>query len=615
MTIKKVNKSFVIVFSLLFLLGVTPITVKSAVSYKTITIPADSIFQQPNHNSLSLKSGQFAYVICTATSSNNLHIYLYTADGELEAYTVGDVPLVSGTPNKNAFALYDNETSLVIMGLHHTGGSNSALKWAIKYDLTSYAITDLGYDSTVATTSPSIYVSDIFFYNDVLYQIVMHTATSRTFLSKLDIVTGSLTDTQLTSSCLFTGSIFGFQDSENPEDIYLMGAKTGDTSRPLYVKMDLEAEDYEVLANHPTDTHIRGDSYISTRYISGGIEYDETENQTVLYHTWVWSDDASYIETNQHRLIFNGTNIISAELNKQNFRTGAFDLSSKFIAETAISGGYMEEKDKFYFYHIDEEGTYPNEEKVSYRREITIDDWFNYDKSYTTYQDYAKVEQDIRYGQPYHVSNIAYKDMSKTVMAVQKYDDSVVWIYFGLLVAQRIWTISIDYIPSGDLETATQYKFTITLYLNDIAYAGGTLIIKMDNSTIGTLKTDVDGQIDFPYLFSYAGVHELIHEVYVSGELDETIEETLTVYTTEKEEEGVISDTLLYTLSVVIPILFVVLLPAFLLASILKSVVGFLIGLVLGGVMGTTSGILHVSALFLIVLLVAVYIIFVIRRG
>lgn len=602
-------------FFILFIpLLIFPINNVNAYGKYTITLPSNPIFSEGTFRSMHLSNDKYAYVIAQQGTTNNLHVWLFSSSGTLLAYNFVTIPLISGTIVKCALSLYDNGTNLIIMGLQHTGGAQSPILFAFSLNTITYAFTQYNYVTTYACTLDNLYISNIVVYNDAFYAIISYNGTeaSRTYYGKLTY-TGTLSIIQISATNNFVGSIFITQNEDTPENIYIVSGKPNDETRPIYYKGDLSAQTASYLCEHPTNNHWRIDTYLSLRFLGGGL-YTQEDGKYILYFTWSWCDNYGDLEIIQHRLKFSSSGVDAGNLEAQNQRNGIFGQSSN-VAEQEISlaGGYLENYYTIKLWRIRQTEPYSG---IFYciRSTLNSSQWENFDITYLDLESPDNNEDaSVIYEDAYwRITRIS----TSTMQTSEDNNNQYVYIYSGLQEGQRTYTLSISYLPSGDLYTHTQYSWIITLTVNGQVRKDYQIVMKIDDQVLGTKTTDINGKVNFLVYLTISGFHRFYYYVYFSNAMEYDIYDDYIVISLDAEDDtSIITTQLLYSLTIMIPLLFVVLLPAFILFIIMKDVIGFLIGLVIGGFLGYSVGLISLSTIFLIGLLVITYIVIIWKKG
>jgi len=579
-----------------------------ALLFYTITNPASPQFPFIDSSSLQLPNGKLLYIQGKSATTNNFYIYQIGPSGTLYASQISTI----GNTGKYALGIYlKDATKVIIYGT--TMKTNQIYHFCALYDFVAnslsvtYTSRDTGYSTAVT------YVSQAFVYSGKLCYVATHTVdyyATKTDIVKIDLTTYEVTTTSL-DAFYFASNQWGIADSIDSKYAYIMGCKDGDSTRPIFYKVDWSANTITYLAECPQNTVIRYTS-VGLRVETSEIERDESNNY-ILYWTWVSGDTYAGFDICQNRLVFNSSGIFPANLIYNNFRHGYLTTSWGTGVECPVLNVYLEDKDTFYMWYVNRHG-YPDYIPYWQKAHFEVADWYNYVDTEIVYTDLGE-QTDIPTREDMFDTNRIYKDNMATFMVWEDYSNVNTYIYCGLLPSRKDWDISITYSPSGDYYTATQYLMVCTLTLNTYAYANASVTVKVDNATLTTKKTDELGKFTFTMLINVAGYHELKFDVIIGTSYQDTVLKPITVLTNPSEDEGQqISTTLLYMFITILPILFVVLLPCILLGALIGPM-GYVIGLGLGSTLAFMVNLMPLSGFALIILLIAVFVVIVIKSG
>lgn len=622
MNTKRILTLLIISSLFISLANLSSINESRAYTYDIIELDEDSLFGNMAFRSEDLANGRYIYVIGTNEASALVHVYVYSSSGSQLAHTTIDVNFGGSEEWIEDLSLYDNSTdgsTLLIFGCGYRllTGSYGAYAFIITYNTLTYTYTvdkDVGVG---IAASPTIHISDTFEHdNDVYCMVTIDSSTDYTKILKVDLSTGTESYSYPTGyqyARPFAGTIYGFQNGTDTELVYTVSGKIGDNTRPHYWVWDLDSDTITELAEHPINERWKTDTYLSLKYIGGGIHIQE-DDKIILYHIWLFIDDDAVLRCIYHRLQFSSGGIASGNLLQQGEIIYEHDYSSTLTnTEFTTGGGYAYNSTYTHFWIITE---YPVDSDlyVFNNLPLLVDDIEDFvETSFylgsTPFHDSAIVA-------PEHLYSRVCRIPTSTHQTTENWDNDEVYIYSLLAEGQREYSIVTSHIPTGEYYTLTQYALTLTLRVNGQLREDYVVEFRIDNQSKGTKLTDVNGQVSFVFIVNTAGFHVFRYYVYYEGEEEYNTYEYEVFLTTEIEDEGQQTSTImLYSMTTVLPVMFVVLMPAFLLWVILQSVSGFLMGLALGGVMGLNAGIITPATMFLIALLIILYFYVTIKKG
>lgn len=610
-----------LLISFLFLSVIPYLEFAKAYSSTTVTLPSNPILSYAPFRHLVMPSGKIVYAVGRDFDSNNIHVWVYSSTGTQLAYSTFNVG-VGGTANFmiKAMSLYANGTDLIILGvLQYTGGGYTKVNiFGGVYDTVAYSWSEKGNVYVGIGGSIDVAFTEPYEYNDVLYAVysINGVVADWTGYISFNLATNAVAKNPLTGTVLFNrDAIFAVQSADY-RYLYLIGAKYGDASRPRYYYLDLDTDEFVIIADHPTATHWRVDTYISLRFIGGGVR-QRTDNKYILYFTWGWCDDTANLEIIQHRFLFNSSGVHPDNLEDQNQRNAIFGQSG-YMGNNEVSFGG---------------GTMPNYYTIEIwrdvRTELYIGEFYTIKSilNVSAFDDFVETGLDLETpdtttdnnGMVYEAINWRVcRRLTTTAQVSEHSDDSTVYIYWGLLPCAREYDLDLTYVPFDVPPYCnTRYLFTATLYMNDVLREGAQVYLYVDDVLQKVTVTDSNGEMSFYLLTSIAGIHNITIEVYEYEEYQDEFTEIYTFQSVsyEEETEYPVGTITIGAVMALIPMFFVIFAFPIALVAMGLGLIGFLSGLVVGAIAGFVSGILPMYGVLLLSLVIVLGFILVLKKG
>lgn len=598
------NKKALIPLFLFLILLVNPINSVYGFSSYKINDTIDRHYTQfPDRVITRLSNG---YYVVVYADSSYLYVRVIDQDGDLQAEK--DIPLIYGGSYNAVEMIYSvgRYNDYVIIFVLNSRYSSKRRFEIIKYSYVYNNYTRiqlLDDENNYGYRGDTCNMTQVFEYNDKLYVIgeidYYHDSSQYWQLVLMEYDPSSDSGSYYTlrddSDRFSRNEIFAFQDQSNLNYIYIVKGLSSDEDTPQFWRVDLETKTLTYLCDASVSNYFVV-SWEYFRFLGGEVEYT-SEGKNVTYY-WVFSDTDSVL-LYRTRLEFNSSDVLIDQ--EKDGISYTLTVSNK----RPILSGYVDD-DYIYFWMIDEDS---EGEKHVYKMTYSKgDSW-----------DFVSREEDteldgIILGTTVDYSHVYCKYDNIGALWFIYYDNSYAKVFTNLIPAIRSWSVTLSYLPNEDLQTNTQYLFTLTVYVNGYKSADTSVIIYLDNATIKSDKTNEDGQITFTVLTAISGYHEIKIAIYYRDVLDYTKTFNYFFKTSETGLTQTTIPTFMSSLLNLIPIFFLLLVPAIMLFPYL-NIFGVILWLPIGSYICVASGLMPFSLFLLTLLVDSIFIIYMLKKG
>jgi len=583
----------------------------------------------PNVNQyLMHSSGKFIYLM-GSSSTKMLYYYIYTPTTKT-TYTTSAYGF---TISSYTIIEFDNQNILICILTYQSYGGNqiNVRLYVSKLNIISLAYSTYGplnLDNVfglVAGVGLQSCLSAWYKYINDYYVIFELQPISANAVTKIGILKFKVSDNTLSASSLTSVGSSGqdgatqlatYQNPTTINKVYLLTTGANDKTLPIYYIADLSALTLTYLSTQQNNARYYGNSRLWN--LGEGIYQDNETGYYWLYFTWVYSyQSGSYYGAKfvQQRMVFNASGIAPVNLIAQNERVLTISPNWTEWATINWMQGQMISKSDIYIYFPNKAGFVP---LYVQKDIISIPSWTDYSATTVNINPNVQITEAISFADPpYFLSQSCrtIRQLDKMWSACEYSTNT--YIYYPVTPVVENWDITLTWIPDDEvLKTEDWYKYTLTTFVNTMA-TKTYVIVRIDGLPMVQQNTDSSGVLTFTGSQSVEGIHQWNISIYVSGvyKYNEVfnLQYSKTGVTGQPTTGILIPQTTSLIMSF-IPIFCIIGFPSLIFGSML-GMVGFIFGGCMGTVVCSLTGIIPSYFMYLMILIIAMGIIYMFRKG
>lgn len=544
----------------------------------------------------------FSVYLDTTQTANVSYTYTFAA----HTATIIDYSMIEG--NANEIILIAGIMNIAATSHYHV----VVLKFNILNNLVTMYEHNIADNYGLGTYNIGGYISEIMLIGTKYYAVIHSTfcdAVYYNFITMINydnVITISHGVNYNCGNTQYIAPVFGFLN-EVQDHYYFITSYTSD-STARYFDAIISTLEIVLLATEGLAGHFLTDS-TKTNFmygLGGGI----ITNGSIITMYFAYTRTYNYftggyyinsIKFEQHRITFN-TTIGPTTVLEQQDRTATLEADNSYVIHHFPSFGWEINQTSYIIHYINDLGE--NYGGYQYAKGIIwITDWYNMSGGGigTTIDTDMRDNPEFGMNTPYYTGYIGIKPISRYVVRYSGTSSVRIYLIEPLTV---IWDMIMSYTPADSpLYTLTSYLFEFYITGNGAGRSDCILEVYVDGHIYDTLIPE-GGHVDFIYLTSVRGIHTfnfILKDITLTEVINEEINYLFTNISGGGVEEGLITMNLEFIIGLIPTVLC---LGGFggIFFYVTNHWIGFLAGLTIGCLVAIVANILPIYALFIIVL-------------